>query len=125
MYCINYLEISTCGPSKHKMDNPILIVFIRMRKSIRIQRVNVPSVYWPAFEILSMRIHSYLVGFALRLHHHPCSFGCEQRCDCTCALACMSNRWSHELHIGNEGSNFYRENHKGIHYICKTSEQYI
>ena len=35
----NYLEISTCDPLKYIMDNPILIVFMGMVKSIRIQRV--------------------------------------------------------------------------------------
>ena len=33
------LEIPTCDPFKYKVDNPILIVFISIRKSIRIQRV--------------------------------------------------------------------------------------
>ena len=33
-------EISTCGPLKYIMDNPILIAFICMRKSTRKQRVN-------------------------------------------------------------------------------------
>ena len=33
----NQFEISTCGPLKCIMDNPILIVFICMGKSIRIQ----------------------------------------------------------------------------------------
>ena len=34
----NYLDISTCDPLKYIMDNPILILFICMGKSIRIQR---------------------------------------------------------------------------------------
>ena len=36
----NYLEISNCDPLKHIMNNPILIVFVLIGKSIRIQRVN-------------------------------------------------------------------------------------
>ena len=34
----SYLEISTCNPFKGTMDNLILIVFICMGESIRIQR---------------------------------------------------------------------------------------
>ena len=38
------LEIPTCDPLKYVMDNPMLIAFICMGKSIRIQRVNIPQV---------------------------------------------------------------------------------